>query len=266
MDVFAHAFMQRALIAGSISGLLLGALGVFSMSRRMTFVGDSIAHASLAAIAMALLLGVAPLPFALLASLVFAVLIHVMAKKTTLSHDSVLGIIFVGGMALGIVLLQFYKGYVNELMNILFGNFLAIRTLDVAVMLGVGVVLLGIIALLWRSFTFSTIDPDGAALHGIRTDRMDLILTIIIALGVTMSIKVVGIVLVSGLLVLPSATSKLLATSFRGWQIGATVLGLLMVWIGLITSYYADLPSGAVIVLVGVAMFSVAAVVRQFLR
>ncbi len=252
-DILTYPFMQRAFIAGIIIAVLLGWLGVYAIARKMSFVGDGVAHASLAAVALAILLGWSPLPVALVASVFIATGIHLLGKTKNVSQDTAIGVIFVTGMALGIILLQFYEGYVPELVSYLFGNLLAIRTVDIYVMGVVGVLIFMTLLLLRRQFIFLTLDPEGAAMSGIKRSPLELLLTILIAVTVVLSIKVVGIVLVSGLLILPSTVGKMLSRSFVQFEWYSVIASIFFVILGLILSYYFDLPSGATIVMVGVA-------------
>lgn len=252
LELFTYPFMQRAFLAGFVIAVLLGWLGVYTIARKMSFVGDGVAHASLAAVAMAILFGWSPLPVALIASVFIAAAIHLLGRSKNISQDTAIGVIFVAGMALGIVLLQFYEGYVPELVSYLFGNMLAIRSGDVSTIFLVGAAIFATLVAYRRQFVFLTIDPEGAVLHGINRNLLDLLLTILIAVTVVLSIKIVGIVLVSGLLILPSTVGKMLATSFKEFEIYSIVASLLFVFTGLVLSFYFDLPSGATIVLVGV--------------
>lgn len=254
--------MQRAFITGIVCAVLLGSLGVYAVSRKMSFVGDGVAHASLAAVALALLLGWSPLPLALAASVVLAGCIHLLSRSSRLTHDSALGIIFVTGMAIGIVLLQQYQGYAPELVSYLFGNILTIRTVDLWTICGVGAIAAGILYAYRRQFTFLTVDPEGAALSGISSFVFDFLLTLLISVTVVLSIKVIGIVLVSGLLILPTTAAKLLARSFRDMQRYAVYASTLFVVLGLVLSFYLDLPSGATIVLCGVGICGMIAFIR----
>lgn len=252
IEILSYPFMQRAFLAGVIIAILLGWLGVYAITRKMSFVGDGVAHASLAAVALAILFGWSPLPVALIASVIIAIAIHLLGKTDTISHDTSIGVIFVAGMALGIILLQFYEGYVPELISYLFGNLLAIRTADVYIMGVVGGCIFAILLLLRRQFIFLTLDPEGAAMSGIKRSPLELLLTILIAITVVLSIKVVGIVLVSGLLILPSTVGKMLSRSFAQFEWYSVMASMLFVILGLILSYYFNLPSGATIVMVGV--------------
>ena len=122
LDILTFPFMQRAIIAGTIIALLLGWLGVFVVTRRMSFVGDGIAHASLAAISLALLLGWAPLVTALVFAIMLGTALFVLERKTTIGSDASIGILFTFGMALGVILLQYNQGYAPELISFLFGS------------------------------------------------------------------------------------------------------------------------------------------------
>lgn len=252
LELFSYPFMQRAFLAGIMIAVLLGWLGVYTISRKMSFVGDGVAHASLAAVALAILFGWSPLPVALIASVFIAGAIHMLGRTRTIAHDTAVGVIFVAGMAIGIVLLQFYEGYAPELISYLFGNMLAVRSADMLIMAPVAGAILALLFIFRRQFVFLTVDPEGAALHGVHRNLLDLLLTILIAVSVVLSIKIVGIVLVSGLLILPSTVGKMLASSFRQFEYMSVLLGVLFVLTGLVCSYYFNLPSGAAIVLVGV--------------
>lgn len=247
-------FMQRAFLAGTMLALLLGWMGVFVTTRRMSFVGDGVAHASLAAVALAILLGWAPLPTALVGSLIIGTFLYLLQKNNRLSSDTGIGIVFTFGMALGIILLQYHDGYVPELLTFLFGSILAIRQADLWLICGVSAILLLLIAWYRHQLAFLAIDQQGAQLAGVRVERMDLFFYLLTAVSVVLSIKLIGVILVSGLLIIPSAAAKLLASSFAAFQRIAVALSVLSVWCGLLFSYILDWPSGASIIVVAVLL------------
>lgn len=254
--------MVRALIAGIFSALTLGALGAFVTTRKMSFMGDGVAHASLAGIALAILLGWAPVPVALGFSVIIALLIYFLEKKIKISADMAIAIIFTTGMALGILLLSFYQGYQPELISYLFGNILTISNIDLIAIVAVSVLVLGFLLFFYRRILFSTFDSVGAYLSGLKVWLYDIFLYIAIALAVIVSIKLVGIILVSALLVLPSAISRLFSQSFKSFILLASLSALIIVVSGLILSYYLNLPSGATIVLLGTCLFMVASLIK----
>jgi zinc transport system permease protein len=255
LEIFQYSFMLRALYAGLMVAVVLGWLGTFVVVRKLSFIGEGIAHASLVGIAAALLLVVSPLPVTILATILIAIGIYFLQKKTNISGDMAIAIVFTSCLALGIILLHFYQGYQPELISYLFGNILTISQFDVFNILGFGALIILLLTFLHKQILFTTLDPIGAKLAGLRTDIYDLLLYVILAVAIVLSIKIVGIVLVSALLVTPSASAQLLAKSFKSFIALSIFISLLIVFFGLIFSYYLDLPSGATIVLTGTAFF-----------
>jgi ABC-type Mn2+/Zn2+ transport system permease subunit len=255
------AFMQRALVGGVLVALVLGWIGVYATSRNMSFVGEGVAHASLAAIAFALLVGWSPMPAAIIFGVLLACILYVLDTKTSISRDTAIGVIFSSGMALGVLLLQFNEGYVPELMSFLFGSILSITNADLVVVSLAASSMIGILFFLRKQLLFLTVDPEGAYLSGMNKQSIELLLYILTAVSVVVSSKLVGIVLVSGLLVLPSAIAKAYAKSFSQFLFMAIIASVTFVVTGLIVSFYADWPSGASIVLVGTMLFLVSRVI-----
>ncbi|MFA7654361.1 MAG: metal ABC transporter permease [Candidatus Magasanikbacteria bacterium] len=255
LEALQYPFMIRALVSGIFVAVLLGWLGTFVVTRKMSLIGDGIAHASLSGIALALLLGWAPIPVAAILSMFIAAFIYFLEKKTKISSDMAIAVMFTTGMAIGIVLLHFYQGYQPELISYLFGNILTINTHDLWNIILIGSIILIGLFIFYRKILFSTFDPVGAYLAGIRPWIYDLILYMSTAVAIILSIKLIGIILVSALLVTPSAIAKLFSQSFKHFTILAIFISALIVLVGLVSSYYLDLPSGATIVLTGTLLF-----------
>lgn len=262
-DVFQYAFMQRAFLAGAMISVLLGWLGVFVTARHMSMIGDGIAHASLFFIALGIVLGIFPLTVAIVGAVLLGSLLYVLSSRTNLSGDMSTGIIFTGGMALGVIVLQLHDGYVPELMSFLFGNVLAIRPQDLIV-IAIGTAI--ICSLLWykrQQLTFLTLDPEGAQLAGVRVQSLDLLFHIMVSVAVVLSIKLIGIILVSALLIIPSAVGRRLARSFKQLQRYAVLSSVCIVFAGLYISYILDLPSGATVVLVGIILLLLSYIIKR---
>ncbi len=247
--------MFRALVAGVFVAVLLGWLGTFIVTRKMSLIGDGIAHASLAGIALALLVGWTPIPTATIISIFIACLIYFLEKKTNISSDMAIAVVFTTGMAVGIILLHFYQGYQPELVSYLFGNILTINIDDLWNIITIGLIILICLFIFYRKILFSTLDPIGAYLSGLKPWVYDLMLYISTAVTIILSIKLIGIILVSALLVTPSAIAKFFARSFKHFTLLAIVISAFIVFIGLLASYYLDFPSGATIVLTGTVLF-----------
>lgn len=247
--------MLRALYSGLMIAIVLGWLGTFVIVRKLSFIGEGIAHASLIGIAGALLLSLAPLPTTIISTILIAIAIYFLEKKTKISGDMAIAIVFTTCLAVGIVLLNFYQGYQPELISYLFGNILTINDSDVLTIFSFSLVIIFILSLFYKKFLFTTLDPIGAKLAGLRVQFYDLLLYIILAIAIVLSIKMLGIVLVSALLVTPSASARLLAKSFKSFIILSTIVATFTVITGLVLSYYLNLPSGAIIVLTGTIFF-----------
>ncbi len=254
-EIFQYPFMIRALIAGIFVSVLLGYLGVFITTRKMSFIGDGVAHASLLGVALALFFGWSPIPVAVFVSAIIAVIIYFIEKRANVSSDVAINIMFTTSMALGIILLSFYRGYQPELISYLFGNILAISPLDLLSIVVFGSIIFIVLIIFYRKIFFVTFDFTGAFLSGLKPWIYDLVLYVATAVAVVLSIKIVGIVLVSSLLVTPSAIAKLFSLSFKSFTILTLLFSFFPYVVGLVISYYLDLPSGAVIVLTGTFVF-----------
>lgn len=255
LEILSYPFMQRALLAGVIVGVLLAALGVFVVMRKMAFFGDGIAHASLAGIALGLLVGVAPLPVATVYAIAMALLIYTLERSTALSSDTIIGILFTASMALGVVLMSVIPGFQPELISFLFGNILTITTVDIITIASFATLIL-IWLLGWRrELTYTTLDADSATIAGVNTQLHTILLYVALAISVVLGVKLLGIILVSALLIIPAATSRLLSHTFNGFFWTSLFLSVLFVFLGLVLSFTLDAPSGATIILVATALF-----------
>lgn len=256
--------MQRALLAGAMLAVLLAGLGVLATLRKMAFFGEGVAHASLAGIAIALLAGVAPLPVALLWAVAIAVVIFWLERSTKLPSDTVIGILFTASMALGVILMNATAGYQPELLSFLFGSILAIQTLDLIVIGVISVVILLWLSLSSRQLTYLSLSEESAKVAGIPVRLQLLAFYIALAITTVLGVKILGIILVSALIVLPPATARMLSHSFKQYVAFSIVVAEITILLGLVLSFMLDLPSGAVIVLVGTAIFLLAVITRAF--
>lgn len=263
LEMLSYPFMQRALVGGVLLGVLLASLGVVATLRRMAFFGEGVAHASLAGLAIAVLTGLAPLPVAIAWSLLVALAIFILEKRTTLPRDTVIGILFTASMSLGVVLMSFMHGYQPELLTFLFGSILAVDTMDVVTIAVATVIILAGLGLAARPLLLMSLNEDAARVAGVRTNVYTLGLYFALAIAMVLGVHMLGIILVSALLIIPSATARLLAPSLTVYVVLANVLSIIAVIIGLFCSFLFDLPSGATIVLVATVIFGLATLVRR---
>jgi zinc transport system permease protein len=265
LEILQYAFMQRAIIAGIVLACLLAWLGVFVIMRKMSFFSDGIAHASLAGVAVGVVAGIHPLTTALIFSVIFSIVIYSLEKKTTLSSDAIIGILFTSGMAFGVVLISFKSGYQPDLVGFLFGNILAIRTADLAVISALSAGIMAFLAYNHKSITLMALDMDTAYMAGVKVDALHITFYIILAVSVVLGLKILGIILVSALLIIPASTAKLVSKSFKGLIVQSVVFSEIVVILGITLSYYLDSPTGPMIVLVGTGVFLVVFSLRRLI-
>lgn len=262
-EMISYPFMQRALVAGALLGVLLASLGTIATVRKMAFFGEGIAHASLAGIALAVLAGFTPLPFAIAWAIITSVLIFGLEKSTKLSSDSLIGILFTASMALGVIIMSFTDGYQPELLSFLFGSILTIKMVDLTIISAVSIVILCWFYYSIKQLAYLSLSEESAAASGINVNLQTLTLYIALAVATVLGVKILGIVLVSALIVLPAATSKMLTDSFKSYLIVSIIVSEIVIILGITFSFIWDLPTGAVIVLVGTLGFLIASVVRK---
>jgi len=253
-EILALPFMQRALIAGALVGFLASYYGVFVVQRGLSFLGSGLAHSAFGGVALGLLLNAEPLWVAIPFTIIAALGISWVHEKTELGSDTAIGIFFSVSMALGIVFLFLRREYTSDAFTYLFGSILAVTAKDIwitAILLVITVLL----APLWQRWAYASFDRELAQTDRLPVVRDDYLLSILIAVTVVVAIKVVGIVLIAAFLVIPAATARLMSATFRVMTLISIVLGISSALIGLVASYYIDVPSGAMIILFQAALF-----------
>lgn len=255
MSLWEYAFMQRALIGGVAVGIITAIIGVYVVLRGMSFVGAGIAHASFGGVAIGFWLNIPPLWAAVVFCLLVAWGIGIVTRRSRLKEDTAVGVFFASTMAFGILLVGLMQGYQVDLFSYLFGSILAISPADLRMVLMLGGLTLLTVALFYKEFLFITFDPESARVSGLPEGPLTFLMLSLIALTVVISIKIVGLVLVSALLVTPAAAAYALSRDFTRMMILSVVLGVVSVVLGLIASYYLNTASGATIVLVATLLF-----------
>jgi len=263
-EIFSLPFMQRALIAGTLVGFLASYYGVFVVQRGLGFLGSGLAHAAFGGVALGVLLNAEPLWVALPFTVLVAVGITYVKDKTSLGSDTTIGIFFSVSMALGIIFIFLKRQYTSDAFNYLFGSILSVTILDIIF----PIILIAITILLspfWKRWAYSSFDRELAQADRIPVQLDDYLLSILIAVTIVASIKVVGIVLIAAFLVIPPAAARLVTKSFGRMTIASIVIGVLTAVIGLWLSYNLDVPSGATIILLQALLFFILMMIRKFI-
>jgi len=264
MDFWHYAFMQRALLGGVVVGLLTAVIGVYVVLKGMSFIGAGVAHASFGGVALGFLLGIDPLWAAVAFCLAVAWGIGAVTRRGGIKEDTAVGIFFASTMAFGVLLIGLMQGYNVDLFSYLFGSILAITAADLKMVVGVGALVLLTVVLLYKEFLYITFDPETARVNGLPEPFLYYLMLALVALTVVVSIKVVGIVLVSALLVTPAAAAYQLSRSFGKMMALSALFGVTSVVVGLVASYYLDTASGATVVLIATAIFGLALLWRRW--
>lgn len=257
-EPFVFPFMQRALIAAVIVGVVCAVLGCFVVLRSMAFLGDALAHAVLPGVAMAYLAGFNTLIGALLAAVLVALGISAFAHHGTLREDTAIGILFAAALALGVLLISTLRTYATDLTHIMFGDILGVSTVDLLITGGLSVAVLLTVAVLFKELQLVSFDPVLAHTLGRRPGVYRTLLMLMLAVTIVVSLRTVGVGLVVALLVTPAATAYLLVRRLATMMLLSAALGALSGVIGLYVSYYLDVSSGAAVVLVATGFFMLA--------
>lgn len=260
VELLGYTFMQRALVSGVLIGALCAVIGVYVVLKGLSFIGAGIAHASFGGVALGFLLGVNPVLTAVIFCLLTAWGIGWASRKGQIKEDTAVGIFFASTMALGILLIGLMRGYNTDLFGYLFGSILAVTSQDMWVTIGLGAVVLSVVGLFFKELLLITFDPEMAEIVGLPAEKLYFLLLSLVAIIIVISIKVVGIVLVSALIVTPAAAAYQLTEDFRRMMVLSVVFGVGSTVGGLLLSYWLNTASGATIVLLSTLFFFTAAV------
>lgn len=258
-----NEFMLRALLAGCLVAVACAIVGTFVVLRGLAFIGDALAHGVLPGIAGALLLGLPGIAGAVVGAAVMIAGVDLVRRRSRLSGDTAIGLLFVGMLSLGVVIVSRSDTFTGDLTRILFGEVLGISWDDIAVQLGATVAIAVVAAVCARPFMMLAFDEEGTRVAGFRAGLHEWLLLGMVALTVVASFRTVGTLLVFGMLVAPPATAALVARRIGSMMAIAAVIGIVSVAVGLLLSYHHDLAAGATIVLVEVAAFFVVLIARS---
>jgi len=262
IEFLQYAFMQRALIAGIIIALLCAIIGLFLVLRRMALLGDGLAHISFGGIAAGMLFGFYPILSALTFAILGALGIQKL-KKMKIYSDSAIAIFFSFGLALGVILISLSHGFNADLFSYLFGSILVVSTTDIIIIFIIGIIVLITLALFYKELFYITFDEYSAKASGLPVEKIDALLVILTAITVVLSMRIVGILLVSSMLVIPASTALLLRKSFKQTIIYSSIISITSVIIGLILAYYLDLAAGGAIVITLITGFLIAIIYKK---
>lgn len=264
--MLALPFMQRALLAALLSGLIAPAIGTYIVQRRLSLLGDGLGHVAIMGVGLALLTGTAPLPVAVVTCIAGAVAVELLRQHGKASGDLALAILFYGGLAAGVMMAGIAGQGAAGLTGFLFGSLTSISVLDIWVIAVLAVVVLVLtVGLSPRLFAVAA-DEDHARVQGIRVHTLNMLVVVLAAVTITVSMRTVGLLLISALMVIPVATAQQAFIGFRATFVASMAIGTVAALTGTVGSFYLDTATGATIVVTAIALLGVSWLVGRRLR
>ncbi len=258
LDPLGYEFFQRGLLVATVAGGLCGLVGVYVVVRSMSYIGHGLSHAVFGGAAISAVMGVSYFLGAGLWGVLAALTIGRVAGRRVIGADAAIGVVTTASFAVGLAIQSRSSSVSRSLDTVLFGNVLGVFTGDVIAVIVVAVAVTTLVLTFGRELEFVSFDPDVARVSGIAVERIDALLMLVLSATVLVSVRVIGALLISAMLVLPAATARSLTNSIHRMLWVSPLLGASFGFVGMYLSWYLDVPSGAVITLVGTAVFAVA--------
>ena len=255
VEPFQYSFMVRALFVSSMIGIICPVLGSYVVIRGMGFMGDAMAHSVLPGIVIALIVGVSPFLGSVPMAILVAVTVGYLIRSKAVTGDTAFGVLFAGLFSIGLVIISVAGGLAVSVEDILLGQILGVSNSDILISFILTMVVMISLIAFHRQLIFSGFDPVGSVVAGLNVGALNYMFLILLGIAIVVTLHVVGVVLVVGLLVTPSAAAQLVIRRFTKAMMLAISFGLISAVTGLYISYYFDLPSGPVITLVSFVIF-----------
>ena len=265
LEPFKYDFMIRSIITAASSGIMLSALGPFTINRNMGFMADAMAHATLPIIAVGVFLGFSISELGVPASIIIAFFLGYIVKNINIGEDTAIGIIFSSFFALGFVLISVLDVTIN-LEDLLFGQILAVSTFDTYIVGSLLFIVLSVLIIFFKQLLFFSFDPIGAEVNGLNTTFLNYLFLIVLSVAIVGSLQTVGIILVLSMLIIPAAAAKLVTKTFVNSIRISIVFGVTASVMGLYLSYFFNLPSGPTMSLVATGIFILAYVSNRLIN
>lgn len=256
-ELFQYSFAVRGFEAGIIIGLIAPLIGIFLVLRRYSLIADTLAHVSLAGIAIGFLLGLNPIMTAMVSTVLSSVVIERLRLSKKVYGESALAIFLSGSLALAVVLISLAHGFNVGLLNYLFGSIVTVKQEDLYIIGALGALVAASLFLFYKELVYITFDEESAQVSGLPTRFINTLLIILAALTVSLSIPIVGVLLISALMVIPVVTALQFRQSFTKTIVIAELVSLFSVVTGIFTSFYLNLSTGGTIVLISLMVFAI---------
>jgi manganese/iron transport system permease protein/iron/zinc/copper transport system permease protein len=250
------AFFQRGMVAATLAGALCGVLGVFVVLRGMSYIGHGLSHAVFGGAAASAVMSINFFLGAGIWGIISGVLIGRIARRKIIGADAAIGIVTTASFAGGIALLNRYGQARKSIEAVLFGSVLGVSWVDIAAISAVSLAVGAIVLFAYRAFLFATFDPQVAIVSGERVAAIEVILMVMLSVTILVTMRVIGTLLISALLVIPAATARMITNSFSRMLMLSPIIGAVCCLVGMNLSYHLDTSAGATIILVAAAVFT----------
>jgi zinc transport system permease protein len=255
LEILEAAFIQRALVTGIAVAVICSAVGLFLVLRRHSLFGDALSHMAFGGIAVGLFTNIYPIWTAIVVSVLAALGMTKLRQSTKVPPDATVAVLLSSGLALGIVLVSISGGFSVDLFSFLFGSILLVSPDEVYMILGLSAGIMAILLLLYRKFMYIAFDEDQAKVSGLQVSRLNYLFIVLASITVIASIRLVGILLISSLIVIPNITAMLFGKGFKKTALISGAIAVSSVVAGILISYAANIATGGTIVLVLVVTF-----------
>jgi zinc transport system permease protein len=266
LEILELGFMQRALVTGIAVAVICSAVGLFLVLRRHSLFGDALSHMAFGGIAVGLFANVYPIWTAVVVSVLAALGITKLRQSTKIPPDATVAVMLSGGLALGIVLVSISGGFNVDLFSFLFGSILLVSQDEVIIILALSVGIMAVLLPLYKKLMYITFDEDQAKVSGLQVSRLNYLFIVLASIAVIASIRLVGILLISALIVIPNITAMMFGKGFKKTAVISGAIAVFSVVFGILVSYVANVATGGTIVLVLVITFLVTLAAKKAQR
>lgn len=261
-----YAFMRHAVFGIILASIVCGLIGTIVVEKKLVMMSGGIAHTAFGGIGMGYFLGIEPIIGALVFSILSSIGIAKINRKIKTNSDTLIGMFWSLGMALGILFIAFTPGYPPDMNSYLFGNILRVSSIDIKIMAALDVIVVSVIVLLFNYFKAYLFDDEFTSTLGINISFLEYLLYIVIACTIVVLIRVVGIILVIALLTVPPAIAKQFTFNLKIIMFISSFLGVIFGFVGLVISYYLNIASGASIIIVAVGSYIVITFIKSIFK
>ena len=263
MEILQFEFLRNALLVGLLVSVACGMIGTYVVVKRIVFISGGISHTAYGGIGLGYYLGFNPMLGATLFTIISALGMGLVQQRSSQRQDTVIGVMWAVGMALGIMFVKLPPGYTADLMSYLFGSILTVPQRDILFILLLDLLIIAAVFRYFEEFKAIAFDEEFARVSGLKVEFFNILLLILVALTVVVMIRAVGIILVIALLTIPPAIAGEFSRGLKGMMGFSVVLGIIFTTAGLYLSYLFDLPSGATIILVAAAGYILALLMKK---